>query len=433
MLLLDLAVAAAVGVDIARTPKPDRLRVSRKVPPRAGLSQDFERVVRVDASGRRARGLAFEVREEFPPTFEVRQRSVARGGGILRVPPAPLDPTGGPDTCVLDERPIDLVRVYRPMRRGVESLGDLRLRISSPFGLVQRQSRMRGASSLAIEPPMLGLKRTLRLAASERWRDLGVRILQRRGGLVEFESLRDYVLGDDPRLVDWKAFAKRGRPIVREFQEERGQELVLAIDCGRRMAAAADAEAREGQVRGWTKLDHALDALLELAAVALQRGDRVGCIAFDARTRAWIPPGRGKRQLERLREGVFALEASPEDSDLGRALNDLSVLHRRRSLVLVLSDVADPLSVDLQRKALAEGARMHRILFAALDDPALRAVAEGRVPVETPVRAAALGLQEERRTGLRRLHGAGARVIDTLPAEAAAPLLAAWLEARRGI
>jgi len=100
--------------------------------------------------------------------------------------------------------------------------------------------------------------------------------------------------------------------------------------------------------------------------------------------------------------------------------------------VLVLSDVADPLSVDLQRKALAEGARMHRILFAALDDPALRAAAEGRLPIEAPVRAAALGLQEERRTGLRRLHGAGARVIDTLPAEAAAPLLAAWLEARRG-
>jgi uncharacterized protein (DUF58 family) len=380
------------------------------------------------------RGLALEVREEFPPSFEVRERSVAELASVRRAPPAAGDPTGGPDTCVLRAGTIDLARVYRPLRRGVEALGDLRVRVLSPWGLIQRQSRMRGTASVSVEPAMLGLKRTLRLAASERWKDLGVRIQRRRGGLVEFESLRDYVLGDDPRLVDWKAFAKRGRPIVREFQDERGQELVLCVDCGRRMSvAASEGEATgEGASRGWTKLDHALDAALELAAVALQRGDRVGCLAFDARTRAWIPPSRGRRQLERLKEGVFALEPSAEESDLGRALSELSVLHRRRALVLVLSDVADPLSVESQRKALAEGSRMHRILFAALDDPALRTAAEGRIEVDAPVRAAALGLQEERRAGLRRLHGAGARVIDTLPAEAAAPLLAAWLEARRG-
>jgi uncharacterized protein (DUF58 family) len=447
---------AVVALDAARTVRPDRLRISRRVPERAGLSQDLERVVRVGApEGMRLgpRGLAIEVREEFPPSFEVRERTVesrraastaverasahtgARDpGGVRRAPPVAGDPTGGPDGCVLRDGTIDLVRVYRPLRRGMESLGDLRVRVASPWALVQRQSRLRGTASVAVEPAMLGLKRALRLAASERWKDLGVRIQRRRGGLLEFESLRDYVLGDDPRMVDWKAFAKRGRPIVREFQDERGQELVLLVDCGRRMSvAASEGEATgEGASRGWTKLDHALDAALELAAVALQRGDRVGCLAFDARTRAWIPPSRGRRQLERLKEGVFALEPSAEESDLGRALSELAVLHRRRALVLVLSDVADPLSVEAQRKALAEGARMHRILFAALDDPALRTAAEGKVELEPAVRAASLGLQEERRAGLRRLHGAGARVIDTLPAEAAAPLLAAWLEARRG-
>jgi uncharacterized protein (DUF58 family) len=438
VIALDLLLGIAVAVDFARTPRPDRLGIARRAPARAGLSQDFVRVVRVDPlrpAARGAAGLALELREEFPAAFEVQERSVADGAGLVRRgPPEPGDPTGGPDTCVLGESAIDLARVYRSSRRGSHALLDLRVRLTGPWGLLQRQSRMRGETKIDVDPPLSGIRRTLRLAASERWRDLGVRVLRRRGGLMEFESLREYVHGDDLRVVDWKAFAKRGRPIVREFQEERGQELVLCIDCGRRMGVAAGEASAEGgaRVRGWTKLDHALDAGLQIAAVALQRGDRVGCLAFDSRVRAWVPPSRSGRQLERLREAVFALNASELESDLGRALRELALLHRRRALVLILSEIADPLSVDDQRRALAAGSKMHKILFASLDDPSLRAAAEGTLPVDAPVRAAAVLLQEERRAGLRRLHGAGARVLDTLPAEAAAPLLAAWLEARGG-
>jgi len=420
---LDLLLAAAVLVDLARTPRPDRLEVSRRAPTRAGLSQDLERVVRIAArkDGASA-GLAVEVREEFPASFEVRGS------------PDPGDPTGGPDRCrIPSEGHVDVVRKYRPHERGAHALGDLRLRVTSPWGLVQRQSRLSGATRIEVEPALLGLRRTLRLAASERWRDLGVRLLRRRGGLMEFESLRDYVHGDDPRLLDWKAFAKRARPIVREFREERGQELVLAFDCGRRMSATT----AEGESRGWTKLDHALDAGLQIAAVALQRGDRVGCLAFDSKVRAWLPPARGsargKGQLERIRDTVFALEASEKESDLDRALREVGLLHRRRALVLILSDVADPLSLDRQRRALAAGSSRHKILFAGLDDPSIRAAAEGKLEVDAGVRAAAFALMEERRESMKRLHGTGVRVLDTLPAEAAAPLLAAWLEARRGL
>ena len=418
-----MLAVAAVLVDLARTPRPDRLEIARRAPGRAGLSQDLERVVRIGArkSGASA-GLALELREEFPASFEVRG---ARDPG---------DPTGGPDRCRIPaEGHVDVARIYRPRERGVHELGDLRVRVTGPWGLVQRQSRLSGATRIEVEPALIGLKRTLRLAASERWRDLGVRLLRRRGGLMEFESLRDYVHGDDPRLLDWKAYAKRARPIVREFREERGQELVLAFDCGRRMGATT----AEGEAIGWTKLDHALDAGLQIAAVALQRGDRVGCLAFDSRVRAWLPPARGsargKGQLERIRDKVFALEPSDKESDLDRAMRELGLLQRRRALVLILSDVADPLSLDRQRRALAAGSSRHRILFAGLDDPSIRAAAEGRIEVDAVVRAAAFALIEERRESMKRLHGTGVRVLDTLTAEAAAPLLAAWLEARRGL
>lgn len=455
VLLLDLAFAGAFVLDFVRTPSPARLRVQRRAVERAGLSQDFPRTLRIDASAvARAHGLRLEVHERFPACFEVRGRTLHAGeharGASTSEPLAPLvrnlappeadDPSGGPDvTSVPANGPFDLLRVYRSDRRGVHELGDLRLRLRGRFGLVERQARLAGKLLVRVEPPLLGLRRTLELAASERWRDLGVRTIRRRGGMTEFESLRELVRGDDVRQVDWKASARRGKPILRQFREERGQELIVVFDCGRRMAATSSADPhgaprRFGRpVRGWTKLDHALDAGLQIAAVALQEGDRVGVLAFDDRVRVFLPPARGAGRLERLREAVFALEPSTREADLERALRELSLRHRRRALVLILSDVADPLSVERQRAALAGGSARHRILFASLDDPSLRALAEGSVKERPSVRAAAFQLLSEREHGLAQLHGAGVRVLDTLPAESAAPLLAAWLDARRGL
>lgn len=428
MLALDVLLAALVAAEVARTPRPSTLRIRRKTVESAGLSQDFERVFLVEPGP--AAGLVLELREEFPASFEVRGRTLDGE----RAEPAEGDPTGGPDRLRLPDgeslRPVEVARAYRGTLRGMHALGAVRLRLRSPLGLVWRQSRLPGAQPVAIEPALAGLRHTLKLAASERWRDLGVRSLRRRGGMTDFESLRDYAPGDDPRTLDWKASARRGRPIVRQFQVERGQELILLVDCGRRMASTAAV----GSSRGWTKLDHALDAALQLAAVALQEGDRVGLLAFDSSVRAWVPPSRGARAFQRMVETVFDLEPSGREADLARALREVGIRHRRRAMVVILSDVADPLSVDRQRSALARGGRRQRVVFAALDDPTVRAAAAGaEAPGETatPLRAAALHQVEERRSALARLAGAGARVLNPLPAEAAGPLLAAWLDARR--
>ena len=421
--ILDLALLSACLVDRWRTPSPKSLGVGRSLPERAGLSVEFERVVEIEAGA--AAGLLLELREEFSPHFEVVARTAA---DRFPAPPIPGDPTGGPDTCRLPAGAVRLARRYRAHARGPQAIGDLRLRLTGPLGLLQRQSRLHGSQRIAIEPPLSNLARTLRLAASERWQDLGVRHLRRKGGLTEFESLRDYVPGDDPRLVDWKAFARKARPIVREYQEERGQELIILIDGGRRMATTT----ATGERRGWTKLDHALDAGLELAAVALQAGDRVGIAVFDRRLRQYVPPIKGKRQLGRLREAIFDAEPAALEADLAHVLREISVLHRRRATLAILSDVADPLSVDLQRRALSSGSRRHTIVLATLDDPSLRNVVEGRQGADLAERAAAFAILEERRAALVFLRRTGARVLDALPAESAGPLMAAWLDVRRG-
>lgn len=406
---LDALFVAAVLLDFVRAGNPERLGLRRTAPSRVKLSLDFARTLQL-ARGRP--GLALEVHEAYPATFEARA-----GDG-----PAP---SGASERGVFDAAgELVLERAYRASRRGRFTLGDLRVRVRGPLQLCARQARFAGALELAVEPALLRLKETLRLAASERWRDLGVRSLRRRGGRSEFESLREYVTGDEVRHIDWKASARRAKPMVKSYQVERGQELVLLIDCGRRMRVPGGAGARAA----WTKLDWALDAALEIAAAALAQGDRVGAAAFERALIAYVAPVRGARAQARLSSALFPLQASERDGDLAHALRELAVRHRRRATVLVLSDVADPLAVPEQRAALAAASRHHRLVFAALDDPALREAAAG---ADAALRATALELMAERARSLRALATSGARVLDALPAEAAAPLLAAWLDERR--
>lgn len=419
VLVYGIVLLLATLIDWLQTPRPKEVLLERELPVRAGLSEDFERRLLL----RTRAGTRLTVFEEAPRSFATTRRTFED-----ETAPPPGDPTGGEDAGVTDPHgELVLSRTYNSSLRGVHHLGDLRLRVRGPLGLIERTTRVSREDPVRIEPALAGLGKVLRLAASERWRDLGARRLDRRGGQNDFESLREYVVGDDVRRLDWKAYARRGKPMVRRYQVERGQELLIAIDTGRRMGATSE----EGELTGWSKLDHALDAALELAAVALNRGDRVGIAAYAGGLDVYVPSARGSRHLRRLTEAVFALKPSPLESDLEGALRGIGVRSRRRGTVIVFSEVADRHSLEGQISALHFGARRHRMIFAGLDDPSLRRAANGEDPVEPAVRAAALEARGTRSEGIRRLRASGARVIDALPAEAAGPVLTAWLEARR--
>ncbi len=441
VLALDAALFVLFVIDRLRTPNPETFELDRSLPESVGLSSEFDRFVEIAPSRSLSRPFELELHEDFPDCFEVIARTRTKG----LVAPALGDVSGGPDRVTLPpDGTCEARRTYRSNRRGEFRMGDLRLSVRGPLGLVVRQVRFAGSQRIAVESALANLRSTLALAASERWRDLGVRRRRRRGGQTEFESLRDYVRGDDVRQVDWKAYARRGKPTVRMFQEERGQELIVMFDCGRRMRSTAPGSTRGRSAvatavnREWSKLDWALDAGLQLAAVALQQGDRVGCVVFDDVVRAWVQPARGKRQFSRLREAVLGFQPSGRESDLSRVLRELAVRHRRSATVTILSDVADPLSIAEQKNALASGSRRHRIVFACLDDPEVRRAAEGHDLEQlagglpgVAVQASAMEAIEERRLALRSLASTGVRMLDALPAEAAGPLLTAWLDARR--
>ena len=446
--------AAAPRVPAGGAPGPRALVVHREVPRRVGLDLVFRERVTLDlaaapddrdpveALGR----LSVEVHGDMPPSLvavelavgddgEVTERDLpelerARGHRLTAADARLVDATGAPVDRAAREGDLwrlTLDRSWRARRRGLVQLGSLAVLPSGPAGLARRREVLAADEPLRVESALLGRSRTLELVASERGQDLGLkRLRRRRGGQTEFESLRDYVTGDEPRSIDWKAFARRGKPTVRQYEPERGQELVLLVDCGRRMAAPVDVPG----IPRWSKLDHALDAGLQLAAAVLSQGDRVGLLAFDGRPRAWVAPARSGAQFERLKQASFALQPSTDEADLGAALAELSARHRRAALVLVLSDLADPAHVDEQARALARAGR-HRIQFGAFGDPDLERAAEDPTPERTALRAAALAAGAERTAGLAAIRARRVQALDLPASAAAAPLLAAWFAERR--
>ena len=296
-----------------------------------------------------------------------------------------------------------LTYTVTPKHRGDLTFGPLTVRLHGPLGLCARQLTLPLQQTVKVYPDLLALSRdALRLAQAHA--DASKRIIRRPSEGREFESLREYRLGDDRRTLDWKATARRGKPMVRVHQPEKNQTVLLLLDCGRHMA---------GEIHGRRKLEHAVDACLRLAKVSLDQGDQVGVITFASAVRAWLPPRKGLDQLRAIAGVLYRAEASLEESDYGAALDRAFARGSRRSLVVVLTDLLDlDTSAALVKRTLMLVPR-HLPLVASLLDEGLQARAR-EIP-QTVERAyerhVAARLEDEYRLTAARLRDAGARVI----------------------
>jgi uncharacterized protein (DUF58 family) len=315
----------------------------------------------------------------------------------------------------------------RPRRRGAYEFPVLDVRIWRPGGWWLRQFQLPVTTDAAVYPDVMAIRRwqlTLRR---------GVRALpgQRRarppGAATDPAGLRDYLPGDDARRINWKATARRDAPITTELEAERGQQLMIALDCGRLMTAPA------GHL---TKQDHAVNAALLLAWVAQTQGDRVGLMAFADRVGTLLAPRRGLRQVSRLNEVLYRVRAEYAEPEYGEAFAYLARHVRGRSLVVVLTDVLDAeASSDLVAHALRLGVR-HRVLVVAMADPEL--VAALRRPVADARRAYEWAAAEElvgaRRRAFETLQRGGVQCLDVEAGRLSPALVERYLELKeRGL
>lgn len=248
-----------------------------------------------------------------------------------------------------------------PRQRGLHAAGDLWLRIESPLRLWARRMVERSPLRVMVAPDLRGPADD---PVGRELRDEGAAVvagLQRAGS--ELRSLRPFQGGDDPRHVDWKATARFGAPVVREWLPDRRRSVLVALDAGRLMRAEHDGE---------NKLDAALRAMARLTLAAEARGDRVGLVVFTDRVLRFVPPLTGAGQTERLLRYVADLSPQPVESDLTAAVPTLLTVGRR-SLVVVVTDVMDRVGVTSLTRAVAKLTAQHLVVVAMVRDPHLDA------------------------------------------------------------
>ena len=380
---------------------PRALRVERRAPRRISLSAEAQVTLSVQNGGPRAAHL--RITDDLPPILtrldgDVRELTI-RPGHTERA----------------------TYRVHAG-RRGDEQFGDVHLRVLGPLGLAWRQRRIPQEDAVRVQPGVAELRRYRLLGLHNRLRDAGFRAVRQRGEGGSFESLREYVRGDDPRSMDWKASARRGQMIVHQFQVEKRQNVMIAIDAGRLMTQ---------QIGGQERLDYALTAALLLADVAALHGDLVGLLVFSDRVTQYLPPS--KASLSRMADALGDVHAKMVEPNYPAAFTYLAHQLRRRSLLVMFTDIIDARASSALVAHLGRAAERHLPIAVAIRNPELEAAAALDAKDEADVyrRAAAEELLQARAAALAAMQRAGVLVADTKPTDAVPSAVNRYLDVKR--
>lgn len=403
--LWNLALVALAVIDYLRTPKLtealEAIRTTDDV-----LSVATENEVKVRLRNFTSQTLKVVLRDEPPSEFA-------------------LTGTRQTDVTLKPRGEFTLTYSLTPPARGNFKFGDIYARILGPLGLVIRQGKLEGgAGPVAVFPNIKQIgEYELNLRRTQRAR-MGVRRLRLTGGGREFSSLRDYTPDDEFRVIDWKATARRGKATARTFEAERAQDVLLLIDKGRLMRQEI------GYVQ---KLDTVINAAMMLAHVVVNADDRVGLLLFDDEARTWLPPHKGKSQTTHLLHALYAVHAEPVESDYRVAFRHLAARWRKRSLIVLFTDLADPETSAVLLSEIAHLNRAHLVCCVTVRDPLLSEQARQFPDKVEHVfeKAVASETLAERRKTLALLERQGVLVVDAEPKELSAELVARYLAVKQ--
>jgi len=308
-----------------------------------------------------------------------------------------------------------------PQRRGEVRFAPAQLRVRSRLALCELLVRAGAPETRRVYPDFAQLARYAWLAGDQRLAEIGIKSWQRRGEGTDFKQLTEYRIGDAVRHIDWKATLRSERPIIRQYQDERDQNVILLIDCGRRMRAD---ESQDGI--GRTHFDQVLNAALLLAYVALRHGDAVGAMTFGtgAGGERLLRPRKGAAALNELMAGLYDAQPTLTHSDYLAAATALLAQHRKRSLVIVLTNFRDEDSTELGQ-ALQLLRSRHLVLLASLRERIVEEIAaQELVSPEACVEVASSHLfAQARRSAFQRLAIRDALMLDTEPESLAIELV----------
>ncbi|MCV7284778.1 DUF58 domain-containing protein [Mycolicibacterium wolinskyi] len=397
--LLGLLVAA-VMVDVVLAGSPGALRLERSGERAARLGQTVEAVLTVHNAGRRrVRG---RIRDAWAPSAVAEPRT------------QPVNVAAG--------QQVRIVTRLRPVRRGDQRSDVVAVRSVGPLGLAGRQRVHRIAGEVRILPPFLSRKHLPSRLARLRELDGSIPVLIRGQG-TEFDSLREYVVGDDVRSIDWRATARRADVVVRTWRPERDRRVVIVLDTSRTSAGRVGVDPTSRDPGGWPRLDWSMDAALLLAALASRAGDHVDFLAIDRVTRAGVFNASRTELLAQLVGAMAPLQPALVESDATALVSAVTRRVRGRALVVLLTDLnASALDEGLM-KVLPQLSTRHQVLLAAVSDPRVDQLAAGRSDAAQVYDAAAAERsRNDRRAIASRLRRHGVDVVDAPPGDLAPAL-----------
>jgi len=405
-LLYDVALMVTAAADYLLSEKENAFRVEREMEERFAMGA--ENKVTIKISNRAQRKVTFLVKDEYPHRMELTSPREAQ----LTIP-------------------VGRSRAWRysllPTARGKYDFGNTVLRFRTRLGLLWRQITYPTATDVKVYPDIREARKHELYAHRNRRPEPGLRRMRVRGQGREFESLREFVIGDEIRHISWAATARRGKVITRQYTIERSQNIVVLLDTGRLMTA------RIGKL---TKLDHAVNATLSIAYVAAAGGDNVGLVAFSRRVVSYLPPRRGRDQINRLMEALYSLEPQMIEPSYKRAFNFFGANCKRRSLVVILTDLVDR---DASAELLAHTSQLiprHLPLIITIGDTDLREMVRAQPATSGDVyrQAVAEEILRQREEALMRIRHAGGLALDVPAGRLSLELVNKYLEVKeRGL
>lgn len=390
---------ALFAFDVWRAPHPKRLGIERSAPSVVTLGQEAPVAMRL--SNPLGRPLAIVLRDATPPSG-AREPRLHRE----RIPRRTVG--------TLEAR-------IAPGRRGSLQVGPVTVRAAGPLGLGGRQATLPLVDRVKVYPALPGRAEVELRVERARLLQSGQRSSRFRGGGTEFDSLREYHADDEFRRINWSATARSNKPITNLYREERNQQIVLLLDASRAMA---------GTVAGVSRFEHALDAAMALAEIATRVGDHVGVLAFAARVDAMLAPRGGRGQPRRILETMFDREPSLDAPDYRGAFGTLLARYRRRSLLVLFTELTEESAMESLFAALPVLLPRHLLVVGAVVDPEIVGL-RGAAPTsfeEAYLAAAAAEALSARDRASSRLRAMGVMVDDREPGRLAGAMADRYLQ-----
>ncbi len=394
----NVAVLLLLLMDLKISPKPEEIDVGRELPLKLSLGEENEVIIRVLNRSRKA--VLVTVRDEFPLDFRSDRSEL-------------VAPVAAKSEAVLRYN-------VTPFRRGDFYFGGITLRYRGIMELTVRERFLSLPAKVEVYPNIKSISRFEISIRRRRLSEVGLKPERKRGSGTEFESLREYIAGDEIRKLDWKASARKNKLITKEFQAEVNQSILVALDCSRSMGA---------RVGGLTLLDFAVNAALLLGYQVTRKDDKIGVITFSDKIHSFIPPKRGKANFACFLKELFNVQSRRVEPDFGLLFKFIMANRIKRSLLIIISDLVAGGAVENLGSSIFLVSRKHLPVVVSIVDPVVPQTAFG-IPrfQEDPFRkVVAQEILERIKRAQKEIGLKGVVSLSLQPQEVTSSLLASYL------